>query len=192
MRGDAPERHKGRDESPGISQTACSADASVHIPCGYIAPAFGQVAGDPQSLQTRSISRIDKWIDYVRRTGDAKSTVSELAAAQADLKTSLDLFLQQKDLANASLTVVKIGTIQWLQNQWQPAAQLYQAAIELAKRANRTDYQPRRSEVGTVGKIKDVPCYSANRTTSESAGQETERTALARGAFAAARCTLAA
>src|SRR5260370_32065922 len=73
-------------------------------------PAFGQVAGDPQSLQTRSISRIDKWIDYVRRTGDAKGTVSELGAAQADLKTSLDLFSLQKDLANASLSAVKIGT----------------------------------------------------------------------------------
>src|SRR5579864_4864304 len=104
-------------------------------------PAFSQVAGNPQSLQTRSISRIDRWIDYVRRTGDAKSTVSELAAAQADLKTSLDLFLQQKDFANASLSVVKIASIQRMQSQWQPAAQLYQAAIELAKRANRTDYQ---------------------------------------------------
>jgi hypothetical protein len=31
------------------------------------------------------------------------------------------------------------------------------AAIELAKRANRTDYQSRRREDGTVGNIKDVP-----------------------------------
>jgi CHAT domain-containing protein len=104
-------------------------------------PGFGQGASDPQSLQTRSISRIDKWIDYVRRTGDAKSTVSELAAAQADLKTSLDLFLQRKDFAAAALSVDKIATIQRLQSQWQSAAELYQAAIELGKRANRTDYQ---------------------------------------------------
>ena len=96
-------------------------------------PAFGQVAGDPQSLQTRSTSRIDKWIDYVRRTGDAKSTVSKLAATQADLKTNLDLFWQTEIFSQRV------------------------AAIELARRANRTDYQPRRREDGTVGTIKDVP-----------------------------------
>lgn len=105
-----------------------------------LAPAFGQVSRDPQSLQSQSISRIDNWIDYVRRTGDAKST-SALAEAQADLKASLDLFLQQKDFAGASLSAVKIATIQRLLSQWGQAAQLYKAAIELAKRANRTDYQ---------------------------------------------------
>ena len=126
-------------------QKSAKRQARETLSCIFLAAtlpaAFGQVSGDAKSLQTRSVSRIDKWIDYVRRTGDAKSTVSELAAAQADLKTSLDLFLHQKDFANASLSVVKIATIQRLQSQWQAAAQLYQAAIELAKRANRTDYQ---------------------------------------------------
>ena len=112
---------------------------------------FEAVLNDPQHIQDRQVDRLRP------PHRGAKTTVSELAAAPADLKTSLDLSLQQKDLANASLSVVKIGTIQRLQNQWQPAAQLYQAAIELAKRANRTDYQPRRREDGTVGKIKDVP-----------------------------------
>ncbi|HEY6339779.1 MAG TPA: CHAT domain-containing protein [Candidatus Sulfotelmatobacter sp.] len=102
--------------------------------------AFGQDR-DPQSLQNRGIARIDKWTDSVRRTGDAKSTVSELAAAQVDLKASIDLFRQQKDYARASLSTDKLATIQRLQSQWQQAAQIYQAAIELAKRANRTDYQ---------------------------------------------------
>jgi len=103
--------------------------------------AFGQTGRDPQSLQKDGIARIDRWLDYVRRTGDAQSTVSDLATAQGDLKSSLDLFVQQKDYAAASLSAFKIATIHRLLNQFQQAAQTYQAAIEFAKRANRTDYQ---------------------------------------------------
>lgn len=104
-------------------------------------PAFGQAGRDPQALQNSGIAKIDQWTDYVRRTGDAKSTVSELAAAQADLQASFDVFMQQKDYAGASLSKVKIATIQRLLNQWRQAVPIYQAAIELAKLANRTDYQ---------------------------------------------------
>lgn len=103
--------------------------------------AFGQASRDPKSLQDSGIAKIDHWTDYVRRTGDAKSTVSDLAAAQVDLKTSYDLFLHQKDYAGASLSTVKIATIQRLLNQFREAAQTYQSAIELAKLAHRTDYQ---------------------------------------------------
>ena len=106
-----------------------------------VAPASGQTSRDPQSLQKSGIAKIDQWTDYVRRTGDAKSTVSELAAAQVDLKASYDLFLQQKDYAGASLSAIKMATIQRLVNQWQQAISIYQSAIELAKRGNRTDYQ---------------------------------------------------
>lgn len=103
--------------------------------------AFGQVGRDPKSLQNSAIAKIDRWTDYVRRTGDARSTVSELLAAQADLKASLDLFVQQQNYAGASLSVIKLATIQRLLNQWREAAAIYQQAIELAKRANRSDYQ---------------------------------------------------
>jgi hypothetical protein len=54
-------------------------------------PAFGQVRADPQALQNSGITKIDQWTEYVRRTGDAKSTVYQLAAARADLKASFDL-----------------------------------------------------------------------------------------------------
>jgi CHAT domain-containing protein len=104
-------------------------------------PAFGQQSNDPQQLQKDGIAKIEHWLDYVRRTGDAKSTVSELAAAQAELKTSFDLFLQRQDYAGASLSAIKIATIQRLVNQWRQAAAIYQLAIEAAKGANRTDYQ---------------------------------------------------
>ena len=116
------------------------------LPCclmlaATLLPAFGQASRDPKSLQESGIVKIDHWTDYVRRTGDAKGTVSDLAAAQVDLKASYDLFLQRKDYAGASLSTVKIATIQRLQNQFREAAQTYQSAIELAKLAHRTDYQ---------------------------------------------------
>lgn len=106
-----------------------------------LSPAFGQGSRDPKSLQDSGIAKIDHWTDYVRRTGDAKGTVSDLAAAQLDLKASYELFLQQKDYAGASLSTVKIATIQRLLNQFRQAAQTYQSAIEMAKLAHRTDYQ---------------------------------------------------
>jgi len=105
-------------------------------------PAFGQrTAADPQQLQKDGIAKIDHWLDYVRRTGDAKSTVSELAEAQVELKSSFDLFMQRQDYGGASLSAIKIANIQRLVNQWRQAATIYQAAIELAKSSNRSDYQ---------------------------------------------------
>src|SRR6516164_2795005 len=104
-------------------------------------PVFGQQSGDPQQLQKEGIAKIDHWIDYVRRTGDARSTISELALAQAELKASFDLFAQRQDFAGAALSAVKIAHIQRLQNQFRQAATVYQGAIQLAQRANRTDYQ---------------------------------------------------
>ena len=104
-------------------------------------PVFGQQSGDPQQLQKDGIAKIDHWRDYVRRTGDAKSTLSELAVAQAELKASFDMFAQRQDYAGAALSAIKIATIQRLVNQWRQAVTIYQGAIEFARHANRTDYQ---------------------------------------------------
>ena len=104
-------------------------------------PVFGQPINDPQQLQKSGIAKIDHWMDYARRTGDAKSTVSELAAAQLELKASYELFLKRQDFASASLSAIKIADIQRLVNQLGQAIPIYQAAIGLAQRANRTDYQ---------------------------------------------------
>jgi len=104
-------------------------------------PALGQPSNDPQQLQKSGIAKIDHWMDYVRRTGDARSTVNELAAAQSELKASYDLFLKRQDFAGASWSAFKMAEIQRLQSQWQQAVPIYQAAIELTQRANRTDYQ---------------------------------------------------
>jgi CHAT domain-containing protein len=102
---------------------------------------FAQLGNDPQQLQKSAIVRIDRWTDHVRRTGDAKSVLSELAAAQSELKASYDLFLQRQDLAGASWSASKLGDIQRYLNQWGQAVPIYKSAIDLAKRANRTDYQ---------------------------------------------------
>ena len=106
-----------------------------------VLPAFGQQSSDALQLQKDGIAKLDHWVDYVRRTGDAKNTLSELVAAQADLKASYDLFAQRQDYAGAALSALKIGHIQRLQNQLSRAAILYQGAFQLAQHANRADYQ---------------------------------------------------
>jgi CHAT domain-containing protein len=102
---------------------------------------FAQVGNDPQQLQKSGIAKIDHWIDYVRRTGDAKSNITELAAALSELKASYDLFMQRQDSAGASWSAFKIGDIQRFLNQWSQAVLIYKSASDLARRANRTDYQ---------------------------------------------------
>jgi CHAT domain-containing protein len=104
-------------------------------------PALAQLGGNPLQLQQDGIAKVDHWLDYVRRTGDAKSTSSELALAQAELKASFDIFAQRQDYAGAALSAIKIAHIQRLQNQFRQAATIYKGAIELAQHANRADYQ---------------------------------------------------
>jgi CHAT domain-containing protein len=102
---------------------------------------FAQLGSDPQQLQKSGIVRIDRWADDVRRTGDAKNKLSELAAAQSELKASYNLFIERQDFAGASWSAFKMGDIQRYLNQWGQAAPIYKSAFDLAKRANRTDYQ---------------------------------------------------
>ena len=104
-------------------------------------PVFAQQGNDPLQLQKSGTAKLDHWMDYARRTGDAKSTVYELSAAQSDLKACYDLFMARQDFAGASLSAIKIGDIQKLVNQFRQAAAIYQGAIQLAQRANRSDYQ---------------------------------------------------
>jgi hypothetical protein len=50
---------------------------------------LGQPSADPQQLQKEAIAKIDHWVDYVRRTGDANGTVAELSVAQVSLSRAL-------------------------------------------------------------------------------------------------------
>jgi CHAT domain-containing protein len=101
----------------------------------------GQSGSRAQRLQADGIAKIDHWTNYVRRTGDAKGTVGELAAAESDLRTSLDLYLKDKDYAGAAWSTIKLGNIKQLRSEFNQAATDYQTAIELAQRANRIDYE---------------------------------------------------
>jgi len=102
---------------------------------------FAEPSDEPQRLQQSGIAKIDQWMDYVRRTGDAKSTIQELEAAQSKLQASYNLFLKRQDFADASLSAIKMAEIQRLESQWRQAVPIYLDAIRLAQRANRTDYQ---------------------------------------------------
>ncbi|WP_263381246.1 CHAT domain-containing protein [Granulicella arctica] len=95
----------------------------------------------PHQLQASGIAKIDQWTAYVRRTGDATSTLSDLSSADSDLQGSLALFLQKQDLSDAAWSAMKIADIHRLTNQWVKAVSGYQAAIGYAKTANRSDYE---------------------------------------------------
>ena len=124
-----------------MRQHACRVLWCLLVLVTALPPAFGQAGNDPQQLQKDGIAKIDHWTDHLVRTGDAKSTVSELAAAQSELKASYDLFLKRQDFASASLSAIKMADIQRFVNQWGQAVPIYQIAIGLAQTANRTDYQ---------------------------------------------------
>jgi CHAT domain-containing protein len=100
-----------------------------------------QSASDPLQLQKDAIARIDRWLDYVRSTGDAVGTRNELAAAQTELQGSVILFAARHDAAGATLSLIKLGDILRYVNQWGQAVPIYQEAIKMAVQAGRTDYQ---------------------------------------------------
>ncbi|HUK89491.1 MAG TPA: tetratricopeptide repeat protein, partial [Blastocatellia bacterium] len=102
---------------------------------------LAQGSDQAQQLLKDGIAKVDHWTDYVRRTGDAKGTVSELATAQSELRAAFDLFIQRHDYADASLSAIKLATIERLLNQQRQAVAIYQQAVQLAQRANRSDYE---------------------------------------------------
>ena len=83
-------------------------------------------------LQSDALARIAKWRDHVRSTGDARSTVSELSTAQAELNAALNRFLQVKDYADAAWSAINLADILRYVNQWAEAIPIYKQADELA------------------------------------------------------------
>jgi len=124
-----------------VGRLSCFVPLCLFVLAAPSQQSFAQLGNDPQQLQKSGIARIDRWTDHVRRTGDSKSQLSELASAQSELKASYDLFLKRQDFAGASWSAFKMGDIQRFLNQWGQAVPIYKSAIDLAKRANRTDYQ---------------------------------------------------
>lgn len=103
--------------------------------------AFGQQDDRAADLQSSALARIAKWRDYVRSTGDARSTASELESAQAELIAAYNGFLKVNDYANAAWSAINLGDILRYVNQWANAIPIYKQAEELAQKARRSDYQ---------------------------------------------------
>lgn len=102
---------------------------------------FSQPDDSTARLQADGLARLSQWRDYVRRTGDARSTLSELATAQTELKTAYDRALQANDYATAAWVAINLGDILRYVNRWAEAIPVYQLAGQYAQRARRADYE---------------------------------------------------
>lgn len=99
-------------------------------------------APDPKQLQDQAIKRIDLFVEHFRKTGDFKTRVADLLLpAQNDLRASYQAFSAQGDLAGAALSLIKLGSIQRMLGQWQPALEVYQAAVKTARAAKHAGHQ---------------------------------------------------
>ena len=111
------------------------------IACIFAVSRLSAQTGDAVQLQERGTVELDRWSDYARRTGDANSTRADLIAARADLASSTQIFLQKPDYAGAALSAVRLGVVLRLLEQGQDADKILTAAVEMARRAQRTDLQ---------------------------------------------------
>jgi CHAT domain-containing protein len=105
--------------------------------------AFSQRDDRALGLQSDAVARISRWRDYVRRTGDARGTLSELSTAQAELSAALNRFLQIKDYADAAWSAFNLAEILRSLNQFEQAIPIYRQADDLAQKARRADYETR-------------------------------------------------
>lgn len=98
-------------------------------------------AADPAELQRDAVAKIDAFVDTFRKTGDYKSRVGDLADAERQLRASVDGFVGRGDLANAALSLIKLGQTQRMQAKWDAALPYYQQAEIAARKANHPAYQ---------------------------------------------------
>ncbi len=96
-------------------------------------PCFAQ--DDAATLQLRSSQLIDSAIEHFRKTGDDKSLLPQLQQAEKDLLVSSKTFLNNGDLANATVSLFKLGTAQRLLESWTAAKSSFKASYETAVRA---------------------------------------------------------
>src|ERR1700742_4834997 len=95
LRVDLRRSQMGSDSTPrrwfrAVLSSLCL--TAVSVPC-----VSQQAAGDAFQLQRNGIAAIDRWLEHVRRTGDATDVRNALASAQAMLETSDTLFEQRRD-----------------------------------------------------------------------------------------------
>lgn len=93
-------------------------------------PCFAQ--DDAVTLQRRSIRLLDSFVDHLRKTGDRQSLLPQLRQAEKDLLISSQAFLNNGDLANATVSLIKLGAALRLQERWVEAKSSYKVAYEIA------------------------------------------------------------
>ncbi|MBV8273970.1 MAG: tetratricopeptide repeat protein [Verrucomicrobia bacterium] len=93
-------------------------------------------ADDPVALQSDAGAKIDAFIDNFRRSGDRVSRIGDLEDAERHLRASVDGFVSRGDLANAALSLIKLGQIQRMEGKWDAALPYYQQAEVAAQKAN--------------------------------------------------------
>lgn len=98
-------------------------------------------AADPAELQRDAIAKIDAFVDYFRKTGDYRSRIADLADAERQLRASVDGFSGRGDLANAALSLIRLGQIQRMQGKWDAARAYYEQAEAAARKANHPAHQ---------------------------------------------------
>ena len=96
---------------------------------------------DPLALQQQAIKRIDGYLDFVRKTGDFKSRLPDLAQADSELTQSNGIFETRKDWFALALGLTKQGSIYRLQGQNQQAITFYKKAEDVAKLAQDRERQ---------------------------------------------------
>lgn len=102
-------------------------------------PCYAQ--DDAASLQRRSIQSIDSFMENFRKTGDFQSLRPQLQQAEKDLRISAQNFLDNGDLANATVSLLKLGDAQRLQERWEPAKDSFKLAHKCAIQAANADNQ---------------------------------------------------
>jgi len=101
----------------------------------------GQAADEALLLQQRGTQRIDRYVEHVRRAGDAQAPRGELERALSELAASSQAFMRRGALAQAALSLHELGTVERLRGQWLSASTHYREALDLARKANHANYQ---------------------------------------------------
>lgn len=91
--------------------------------------------GHAEALQKKGIERIERYIDHFRRTFDQESLRQELTIAEVELQQSAELFGRSGAANDLALTLLKLGDIRRMTDQWDSAIATYEKALDAARHA---------------------------------------------------------
>jgi CHAT domain-containing protein len=107
--------------------------ATILITLPMISPADEQQA---RALQTQAVARIDRFVDYFRRTFDQQRLRQELLEATGELAQSAKLFQDAGARKEAAHSLVKLGDALRYLNEWDESMRVYRQGASLAREAN--------------------------------------------------------